>query len=216
MKMLVVAQVSLLSAALCGTAQAKLENFVNNGSFEAARSAIVSGAYCYLGGADHACDAGSSWTGNVPLLQAANHALGNPDSPYGAVLAGVQNQDHLEQLLRLPAAGEYTLTWADAGSAGGLGDGGQGYQVSFGGVTLDAEQVGPGAGWRAHSVTFTAQGSGVLRFQGTTSGGGATAYIDNVALTAPVAETTQLSALLVGLALLAFTARGKTNKKFIV
>lgn len=218
MKMLAVARFALLSAALSGTAQAKLENYVNDGSFETARPAVVSGAYCYLNAQDHECGPDVVWTGSAPLLQAANDAVGNPASPYGQVLAGVQSDGHIEQMLRLPAAGLYTLTWVDAGPGGpGPADGAdaQGYRVLFDGVMLDTEQVSHGAGWREHTVTFTAQGSGLLRFQGVGNNGGATAFIDNVAVTAPVPEPHSYTTLMIGLSLLAFTARGKRSKKFI-
>lgn len=191
------------------TAQAKLENFVRNGNFESAVNMPGQQGSCLFSGG-HACYA-AGWHGTAPLLQAASDALGKSDTPYGKLLAGLQNDASLEQELSLPAAGRYTLSWSDAGPLSGAAA--QAYSVSFDGVTLDTHEVSSGAGWQHHTVTFNAAGSGVLRFQGQRGRGGA-AYIDNVAMTAPVPEPSGYCMLLVGLGLLAFTRHEKLTPKF--
>ncbi|WP_317205640.1 PEP-CTERM sorting domain-containing protein [Janthinobacterium sp.] len=214
MKSRVISRAALLALCLAGAAHAAAAEYVNNGSFENSGATLVDGSYCYLNLAGHECGSVAGWSGAFPLIQSASAPWGTPASPYGAFLAGLQNQSHFEQTLNLAGAGNYTLSWADAGRANY--GGAQTYQVSFGGVTLATRAVALGAGWSDHSLSFNAAGPGVLRFDGLNANGDSTAFIDNIAVQTPVPEPSIYSMLAIGLGLLAFTARGADRGKVAV
>jgi hypothetical protein len=140
MKPLAFAHAAVLALSLAGAAHA-------GAGLDDAGAALLDSAVCPLDGGDHAC-AGAPW--------------GTPDSAYGAMLTGLQNQKYFENTLNLPAAGVYA----------------------------------PGA----------------LRLAGR-NGGAPAAYVDNN-LPSPVPEPSSYSLLLIGLILLAFTARGNDTEKF--
>ena len=113
---------------------------------------------------------------------------------------GLQNTSHVEQMVSL-AAGDYTLSWADAGRAGYFDTA---YDVFFAGVRLNAASFVTVAGqaWSRHSIDFSVAGSGELRFQGQYSIDG-TAFIDDVVLTARAAQVPEPQSLALAAAALA-------------
>jgi hypothetical protein len=212
MQPLALAHTALLALSLAGAAHAAPADYVANGSFESAGANMVDGSYCYLNLAGHECGAVPGWSGQFALIQSGSGPWGVPNSPYGALLAGLQNQSYLEQTLNLAAPGVYALSWADAGR--GNHGGAETYEVSFNGVVLETLQVGFGAGWTSHTLSFAAAAPGVLRFAGLNASGDSTAFIDNIAVTSPVPEPSRYSMLALGLVLLLFTARGNDTEKF--
>ncbi len=138
MKPLAFAHAAVLALSFAGAAHA-------GAGLDAAAAALFDTSVCPLDG--HTC-AGAPW--------------GTPDSAYGAMLTGLQNQTYFEKTLNLPAAGVYA----------------------------------PGA----------------LRLAGR-NGGAPAAYVDHN-LPSPVPEPSSYSLLLIGLILLAFTARGNDTEKF--
>lgn len=192
---------------------------LTNGSFESAVNLNASG-FCYQGfGAD--CGLIQGWTGSTPAVIAQDAAdWSNPgnlvgfDGSFGNQVAGVQThpalgQSSLEQTVN-GAGGLYTLSWYDAGR---LGDGGQTYQVNFGGSTIGTFGVNPGQGWSLNSFTFTAAaGSQLLSFVGVGTQTDGTVFLDKISLTgapavSPVPEPESLAMMLVGLGVLGGVAR---------
>ncbi|MEC5159685.1 MULTISPECIES: PEP-CTERM sorting domain-containing protein [unclassified Janthinobacterium] len=212
MKPLCLVHTALVTLFLAGAAHAAPTGHVANGSFEDAGANMVDGSYCYLNVAGHECGAVPGWSGQFALIHSDSAPWGVPNSPYGALLAGLQNQSYLEQTLTLAAPGVYALSWADAGR-GNYG-GAETYQVSFNGVVLETVQVGFGAGWTGHALSFAAAAPGVLRFAGLNASGDATAFIDHIAVASAVPEPSSYSMLMLGLVLLLCTARGNDTEKF--
>lgn len=192
---------------------------LTNGGFESAVNLNANG-YCYQGfGAD--CGSIPGWAGSTPAVIAQDAAIwSNPgslagfDASFGNQVAGVQThpalgQSSLTQMVN-GAGGLYTLSWYDAGR---LGDGGQTYQVNFGGTTIGTFGVNPGQGWSLNSFTFTAAaGSQLLSFVGVGSQTDGTVFLDKISLTgapavSPVPEPESLAMMLVGLGVLGGVAR---------
>jgi len=192
------------SAALSMGGAAQAANLVVNGSFEDPGFALPMGSYCYLGG-PFDCGSVNGWTGGFPLMLSNSEPWGNPNTPAGNVLVGIQNTIHIEQTLTL-AAGTYTLSWIDAGRAN-YGSPTEIYQVSVGGNVLSTESVNFGAAWTSKSLTFTTTGNTVLSFAGQTNYGDSTAFIDNVSVTDAVPEPETYAMLMAGLGLMGFIAR---------
>ncbi|OEZ56915.1 FxDxF family PEP-CTERM protein [Duganella sp. HH105] len=190
------------SAALSLGGAAQAANMVVNGSFEDPGFSLPAGSYCYLGG-PYDCGSVNGWSGGFPLMLSNSGPWGNPNTPAGDVLIGIQGTSVAEQMLNL-APGTYTLSWIDAGR-GNYGGPTEVYEVSVGGNVLSVETVGYGAGWMAKSLTFTAAGATMLRFAGQTQYD-ATAFIDNVAVNA-VPEPGTYAMLAAGLGLLGLVAR---------
>jgi len=190
------------SAALSMGGAAQAANLVTNGSFEDPGFALPAGSYCYLGG-PYDCGSVNGWSGYFPLMLSTSGPWGNPNTPAGDVLIGIQGGSYAEQTLNL-AAGTYTLSWIDAGR-GNYGGPTETYQVVVGGNLMSVESVNYGAPWTAKSLTFTATGATVLRFAGQTNYD-ATAFIDNVVVTA-VPEPGTYALLMAGLGLMGLVAR---------
>ncbi|WP_338413472.1 PEP-CTERM sorting domain-containing protein [uncultured Sphaerotilus sp.] len=192
---------------------------LTNGSFESAVN-LNAGGYCYQGFGDN-CGPIQGWTGSTPAVIAQDSApWSNPGSlpgfnaSFGNQIAGVQThpalgQSSLEQTVN-GAGGLYTLSWYDAGR---IGDGGQTYQVNFGGSTIGTFGVNSGQGWSLNSFTFTAAGgSQLLSFVGVGSQTDGTVFLDKVSLTgapavSPVPEPESLAMMLAGLGVLGGVAR---------
>ena len=209
-KTFTVAAATLLALSLSGIAQASPE-MVTNGSFEAPGFALPAGSYCYLNLPGLECGSVPSWSGAFPLMLSNSGPWGNPGTPFGDVLIGLQNTSNADQSLAL-SAGTYSLSWSDAGR-GNYGTGAEQYQVSFDGVTLASSTVAMGAAWQTHTLTFAASGAGVLSFQGLSSGGDSTAFIDNVSVSA-VPEPEVFGMMLLGLCLIGYRAnRGEKFSK---
>lgn len=192
---------------------------LTNGSFESAVN-LNAGGYCYQGFGDD-CGPIQGWTGGTPAVIAQDSALwSNPgglagfNAGFGNQIAGVQThpalgQSSLQQTVN-GAGGLYTLSWYDAGR---IGDGGQTYQVNFGGSTIGTFSVNPGQGWSLNSFTFTAAaGSQLLSFVGVGTQTDGTVFLDNISLTgapsvSPVPEPESLAMMLAGLGVLGGVAR---------
>jgi len=182
-------------AAACAPAQA---NLLTNASFEGAVPALAApGAqYCY------GC-ANGGWSGSAVVIRSNSSAWGNPAAlggySHGSQLIGLQNNTYVEQGLTL-ASGTYLLTWADAGRRGYLNTQ---YDVLFDNTVLNVAHYATQAGqaWGTHSLSFTASGTGALRFQGLAVTADGTAFIDNLSLTLTSAVPEPASIALVVLAL---------------
>ncbi|MFM2059314.1 MAG: hypothetical protein RLY71_3699 [Pseudomonadota bacterium] len=202
---------ALATAGLFGTG-AQAAELLTNGSFEAPTNLTADG-YCYNGASGVDCGGIAGWSGFYPTIIAANSAPWSApgtqvgfDASFGTQLAGVQNSATLTQSVN-GAGGLYTLSWYDAGR---VGDGGQTYQVRFGGSTIGTFGVNSGQGWSLNSFTFTAaSGSQLLEFVGVGPQADGTAFIDQVSLTgaAPVPEPESIAMMLAGLGMLGAVAR---------
>lgn len=199
-----------LALLLSSAAQADT-NLVGNGSFEQSGYTLASGSYCYLGVPGQECGGVPSWSGVFPLMLSSSSPWGVPNTPYGNVLIGIQNNSVAEQSLAL-AAGNYSLGWSDAGRAN-WGTGAEQYEVLFDGITLATESVAIGAAWQSHTVGFTATGAGTLTFRGLNTGGDATAFIDGVSVSA-VPEPEVFAMMLLGLVLIGYRASRDSDEKF--
>ena len=207
-RILVTAAVALLAAT--GTARAD-SNLLLNGSFDQPGPNFVAGSYCYLGYAPLECGSLPGWSGVLPVIASSSGPWGNPssltgwDSAQGAVLVGLQNASYAAQNVGL-SAGNYTLSWSDAGRAGYDPTA---YKVSFGGQEVGSFSTIGGQGWATHSLAFTATGAGNLRFQGQAISADGTAFIDDVRLTAAVPEPASLALMLAGLVGICWVTRRK-------
>jgi len=194
------------SAALSMGGAAQAANLVVNGSFEDPGFALPMGSYCYLGG-PYDCGSVNGWTGGFPLMLSNSGPWGNPNTPDGNVLIGIQGTSFIQQTLNL-APGTYKLSWMDAGR-GNYGGPTETYQVSVGGNVMSVESVNYGAGWTAKSLTFSATGATTLSFAGQTNYD-ATAFIDKVEVNA-VPEPQTYAMLLGGLGLVGWAARRRAR-----
>lgn len=214
----------LLAAALAAVshgAQAST-NVVQNGGLDG-----VTSGYVYNGvapsiqaampGFGYTDGVVQGWTGSFVSIASGNGAWGSPStlpgggSQLGGSVAGIQADGTLSQLLTLDA-GTYVLTWLDANRYGGSN---QSYAVSFNGDALSttAFDTTVGGGWHQESLTFTVaeQTTGDLTFAGLKgwTTGDATAFIDNVSLSA-VPEPTSTLMLAIGvLGLVAWRRRAQ-------
>jgi hypothetical protein len=199
----------VLSTAFATTARADL---LSNGSLEAQDTLATPNGYCYTaitpgvpvplcGGAP------TGWTGSAVVIASGNGAWGEFPAQNGGWFAGLQAyQNHnlgtLSQHVSL-AAGQYTLSWFDAGRNNG---GDAAYEVLFGGQTVGSYQTSTSQQWRGQSLSFTAAGDGDLTFRVVTAGGDNTSFIDNVMLTGANAVPEPASLALVAVALVGIGA----------
>jgi hypothetical protein len=203
----------LLAAAGLLTALAAQAQIVTNGSFEATGPNLVAGSYCYLGYAPLECGSLPGWTGALPVMTSTSGPWGNPsglagwDSSFGAMQVGLQGTSYMQQTLNL-AAGDYTLTWSDAGRSNSGNP--SAFSVSFDSQQLAAYNVALGQSWTARMVQFHANGTGVLRFEGTIGTSDNTTFIDKVAVTA-VPEPTSALLMAGGLAAVSLLRRRRTT-----
>jgi hypothetical protein len=188
---------------------AQSAELVTNGNFESA-TALNADGYCY------GCGAVDGWSGPSMLQVASTSApWGRPgdlvgfDASFGAQVAGIQNASLMEQAIT-GSGGLYTLSWYDAGRPS---DGGQTYQVNFGGSTIGTFGVNSGQGWSLNSFTFTAAaGAQTLAFVGVGTQADGTVFLDKISLTgapavSPVPEPESLVMMLAGLGVLGGVAR---------
>lgn len=206
--------VSATLALLAATGASRADaNLLVNGSFEQPGPSFVAGSYCYLGYASLECGSLPGWSGVLPVIASSSGPWGNPssltgwDSAQGAVLVGLQNASYAVQHVGL-SAGNYTLSWSDAGRAGYDSTA---YTVSFAGQLLGNFGTTAGQGWAAHTQAITVTGAGDLRFQGQAISADGTAFIDDVQLTAAVPEPASLARALAGLAGIGWVARRKAG-----
>jgi hypothetical protein len=115
----------------------------------------------------------------------------------------------MDHTVTIGIAGDYKLTWSDAGRASYFGgaSGNQTYDVLFNGVVLDSFSTTTGSAWATHSLVFSSGvGSFTLELLGKTSSGDNSALLDNFSLTpseetggSEVPEPRAVSAMLMGL-----------------
>jgi len=155
------------------TAQAGL---LTNPSFES--PVLTTDTFCIFG---TNCPSVPGWTGTYYLVNGNGGGAITPPAPLpdGVQFAMVQTTQNLDQLVTIPSAGNYVLTWSDAGRAVFItAAGNESYAVLFNGTTLGSFNTVSGSPWAAHSLNFSSgPGTFTLRFQGTQVGGG-----DNSAL----------------------------------
>jgi hypothetical protein len=212
------ATISALSLA-CSSGAFAVE-LLTNGSFEAAGPNFnpggSDGSYCYMnfpGPQPLNCGSVPGWSGNAALIKASSLPWYNPsglgnwgNTAKGDVLVGLQNFSALTQAVTL-LAGTYTLSWTDAGRGGPHDT--NSYNVFWDATQLNAASFTTlnSQAWSSHSLTFTAAGAGVLKFQGTGPGPDGTSFIDTVSLTSVVPEPEGYGLALAGAAVLVAGAR---------
>ena len=188
--------------ALCGAlllgAPGAQANLLLNGSFEATGPTLNAGGYCYAGITNPglACGAVPGWTGVFALMQSDNAPWGHPSQLSGwTPMLGSQQiaiqtgngagaQQRAKQVVGLDA-GDYELSWWDAGRAGFDS---ASYQVVFNGLVMGSFNTG-GAGWASHSISFSLVDDGQLSIsflglRGTGPLGDGASFVDGVQLLA--------------------------------
>jgi PEP-CTERM motif len=209
--------IALAAMALCSLSSqaATGTELLTNGSFESAVSLNADG-YCY----SQNCGPIEGWNGYWALqIDKDATVLGTPGNmagfgaSFGEQVAGIQNTATISQSVT-GAGGQYTLSWYDAGR---LNDGGQTYQVLFGGSTIGTFGVNSGQGWSLNSFTFTAAaGIQQLSFVGIGTQADGSVLLDKVSLTgspavSPVPEPESVAMMLAGLGVLG--AMGRRQRK---
>lgn len=96
MKPLAFAYAAVLALSFAGAAHAGPDDAGAN---------LPGAAVCQFDAAGHDCAGAAGW--NPAQVQGDGAPWGTPDSPYGAMLTGLQNQKYFEKTLNLPAPGVY-------------------------------------------------------------------------------------------------------------
>lgn len=133
----------------------------------------------------------ADWDGSFVSIASGSGPWGSPvgqahsAGQLGGYVAGLQSDGTLSQTLTLDA-GVYSLSWIDAGRQNYSN---QSYSVSFDGQVLATPfTTVAGAGWNHENLIFTvgADTTATLTFTGLVpyTSGDATAFIDNVSVTA--------------------------------
>ncbi len=208
-------QLSVLAALplIFGAATSVNAAIISDGSFEMPSLAGTTYGYCYpqaafavncVGeGVEAVYGSFGSWHGDAAAAAArvgSNWGLNGspPDGVQYGVLQGISSWQHS---YTIPTAGQYLLTWWDAGRTNpfGLWDGDQTYVVKMDGPVVASFSTVTGQPFTQHSLLVTlTSGSHSLRFSHLDAvAGDHSAYIDAVSL-APVPEPATASLLLAG------------------
>ena len=184
-------------------------NLLTNGSFENVPFAMSGGGtYCYMNAAIVPCAAQlPGWEGSVaPIMTSTSAAFGaSPNTVTDHHQIGLQRNSFISQSV---AAGSYVLSWSDAPRAGGL----RTYDIWRDNDVLATFTPASDQGWGSHSLTVVASPvPWVLTFQGRSDEGDATAFIDNVSLTAAVPEPSTWALMIGGIVGLGFTVRSRSR-----
>ena len=173
---------SLGTAALALAAAAPARAQLFNGGFEAP----------LLGASPFSTNLISNWGGS-PSYGVSQNVVGGFQATGGAAegtqyayMQGVASA--ISQTVNFAVAGNYTLTWSDAGRTGGAGFGGNTtYALLVGGVPLSSFTTITGQGFSTKSASFAIVTPGLIqvRYDVSTSVGDNTALIDNVILAGP-------------------------------
>ena len=179
-----------------------------NGSFELNTAGVGSTGYCYLGGSC-AANALSNWSGTAAVIGASSSPWQTPSaiagwsSAWGDTVVGLQNASYIEQTVSF-SGGQVSLSWADANRYGYAN---AQYQVWLDGNALGTFNTVVGGSWATHSLSFNATaGLHTLRWQGVAIASDATAFVDNLSVTAVPEPASALMAL-AGLGLIGGLAR---------
>ncbi len=178
----------LLAATLALPPAVNAKPVLVNGGFEAGNVVWDGtwGTYCY---SSTSC-AATGWSGSYLLTAVGSWAWGYPNrlgrfdsSLQGAVVAGLQATEHVQQTLHVDQAGQYTLTWRDAGRpSSSFVYGPQDYDVLLDGIVHGSYHTNAGQAWSTHTLVLDlAVGDQVLDFKGK-SHADATAFLDSMAL----------------------------------
>lgn len=159
-------------------------DLVTNGSFES--PALSSNTYC-ITFTSPVCPVVSGWTGNFYVANGAGFGGSAPTPvPDGTQYAMVQATGFADQPITITQAGNYTLSWSDAGRGDFItASGNQTYDVRFGGSLLQSFATTSGSAWASHSLSFsTGTGTFTLEFLGTKSFavGDNSAFLDKIQL----------------------------------